>query len=58
MIHHDCLKKQLFFKKIVFNCGYTLSAEKIPEVLRPIIQLPVKSMASLGTRELSILTRS
>ena len=28
----------------------TLSVEKIPVVLRPVIKLPVKSMASIGTR--------
>ena len=29
----------------------TLSVEKIPVVLRPVIKLPVKSMASIGTQE-------
>ena len=31
----------------------TLSVEKIPVVLRPVIKLPVKSMASIGTQEKS-----
>ena len=29
----------------------TLSVEKIPVVLIPVIKLPVKSMASIGTQE-------
>ena len=31
---------------------YTLSVEKIPVVLRPVIKLLVKSMASIGTQEI------
>ena len=31
--------------------GITLSVEKIPVVLIPVIKLPVKSMASIGTQE-------
>ena len=30
----------------------TISVEKIPVVLRPVIKLPVKSMASIGTNEI------
>ena len=29
---------------------FTLSVKKIPVELRPVIQLPVKSMASIGPR--------
>ena len=32
---------------------HTLSVEKIPVVLRPVIELPVKIMASIGTQEIS-----
>ena len=33
---------------------HTLPVEKIPVVLRPIIKMSVKSMASLGTQEFRI----
>ena len=34
------------------NPERTLSVEKIPVVLRPVIKLPVKSMASIGIQEI------
>ena len=33
-----------------YSSANTLSVKKIPVVLRPVIKLPVKSMASIGPR--------
>ena len=47
---------QLFNKKKgagTLALYFTLSVEKIPVVLRPVILLPVKNMAPIGTQEKS-----
>ena len=36
---------------MILRIKVTLSVEKIPVVLRPVIWLPVKSMASIGAQE-------
>ena len=40
-----------FTNNLLHHLLLTVSMEKIPVVLRPIIKLPDKSMASIGNRE-------